>query len=318
LSSVVGVDVSQRSDSRISYRLTFWGRVDCENTGKACIGADGQPVTCSSKQGPHHEFPNANMNTHDLFSFFSDEFGFNQRDAVAIMGAHTIGVVRQEVRWIIIFSLSSIVNYNCLTYSNRGMFVFAFVDYIQDFNIDAPNGWVLENRVFDNGYYAELVGGTSKDDPVDVLVNDAPAWRRIIENGNRHWVGFPEGVRIIMVSFELGSDLTTIAYKVSDSNDNCIALCHQLNTDISLVRNLDSSNFDSSIGRVSCTFEDNTATNTVSVCPHVEGALQIAAEFFNDNEGWLRAFRGVLERMLANGYALNSCNDDICKLAVSA
>jgi hypothetical protein len=97
LSAVVGVDVSQRSDSRVSYKLTFWGRTDCEKSGKACIGANGQSVTCSSKKGSHHQFPNINMNTHDLFSFFSDEFGFNQRDAVAAMGAHTIGVVRQEV-----------------------------------------------------------------------------------------------------------------------------------------------------------------------------------------------------------------------------
>jgi hypothetical protein len=90
--------VSQRSDSRINYELTFWGRVNCESTGNPCIGADGQAVTCSSKAGPHHEFPNIHMNTHELFSFFEDEFGFDQRDAVAAMGAHTIGVVRQEVR----------------------------------------------------------------------------------------------------------------------------------------------------------------------------------------------------------------------------
>jgi hypothetical protein len=51
----------------------------------------------------------------------------------------------------------------------------------------------------DNGYYAELIGGESPDDPVDVLVNDAPAWRRIIENGVRFWVGFPSGVRVVMV-----------------------------------------------------------------------------------------------------------------------
>jgi hypothetical protein len=102
------------------------------------------------------------------------------------------------------------------------MFLFSLL--FQDFNIDAPNGWVLKNRVFDNGYYAELVGGTSKNDPVDVLVNDAPAWRRIVANGVRHWVGFPEGVKIIMVSFELGSVLTiTGTCKVSDSHDNFIA-----------------------------------------------------------------------------------------------
>ena len=71
---------------------------------------------------------------------------------------------------------------------------------------------------------------------------------------------------------------------------------------------------DTSIGRVTCTFEDNSATATLSVCPHVDGALQIAAEFKNDNKAWLRAFESVLDRMLSNGYKRNSCSDRICKL----
>jgi Peroxidase len=105
--------VSQRSDSRINYKLKWWGRVDCEKTGKTCIGANGQAVTCSSKKGPHHEFPNINLNTHELFGFFKDEFGFNQRDAVAAMGAHTIGEVRQEVRRCI-FTIENVLNfYGC-------------------------------------------------------------------------------------------------------------------------------------------------------------------------------------------------------------
>jgi hypothetical protein len=156
---------------------------------------------------------------------------------------------------------------------------------LQDFGIDGSNGWVLENAVFDNGYYHELVGGTSPNDPVETLVNEAPAWRRIIENAIRFWVGFPSGVRVIM-----------------------------LNTDISLVRNLDDSNFDKSIGRVTCTFEDNTATATLPVCPHVEGALQAAAEFKQDNILWLREFRDVLDRMLTNGYGRTDCSDVICPL----
>jgi Peroxidase len=249
LSAVVGADVRQRQNSRINFSLDWWGRVPCESTGQACLGANGQSVECSAKKGPHHEFPNINMNTHDLYSFFSDNFGFNQRETVAIMGAHALGVVRQE-----------------------------------DFDIDGSNGWNINNDVMANGYYNELVRGNPNDSVQD-LVNNAPAWRRILENGVRFWVGFPQGTRIIM-----------------------------LNTDIALVRNLDDSNFDKSIGRATCTFEDSTATSSVPVCPHVEGALQIAAEFQNDNLGWLRAFRSVLDRMLTNGYQRPDCQDDICKL----
>ena len=82
-----------------------------------------------------------------------------------------------------------------------------FLILFQDFQIDGPNGWVLNNDEFSNQYYAELVGGTSKNDPVEVLVNDAPAWRRVIENGIRFWRGFPNGVPIIMVR-----DSVMIAY----------------------------------------------------------------------------------------------------------
>lgn len=67
---------------------------------------------------------------------------------------------------------------------------------------------MLNNAEFSNQYYAELVGGTSKNDPVEVLINDAPAWRRTIENGIRFWTGFPNGVRIIMVR-----DFYMIAHK---------------------------------------------------------------------------------------------------------
>lgn len=145
----------------------------------------------------------------------------------------------------------------------------------------------MDNDIFDNGYYNELVGGTSANDPVEVLVNDAPAWRRIIENAVRFWVGFPSGVRVVM-----------------------------LNTDIALVRQLDASNMDQSIGRVTCAFEDNTATDTLPVCPHVEGALQAAAEFMHDNLLWLEEFRDVLDRMVTNGYGRPDCTDVICPVAV--
>ena len=135
-----------------------------------------------------------------------------------------------------------------------------------------------------NNYYKELVVGGPNDD-IEDLINDAPAWRRVIQNGQRHWEGRPEGTRIIM-----------------------------LNTDIALVRELDDSNMDKNTGRVTCTFEDNTSTDSLPVCPHVEGALQIAAEFGQDNIGWLREFRNVLDRMLTNGYRRNDCNADVCKL----
>lgn len=250
LSSIVATDIAQRSNSRIDFTMNWWGRRTCDSTGQPCFGPDGNQVECSAKKGPHHEFPNNDMHTHELYGFFSDKFGFNQRETIVIMGAHTVGVSR-----------------------------------VEDFNIDGPNGWVLENEIFDIGYYEELVGSRNPNDPIEVLINDAPAWQRTIENGTRFWTGFPNGVKIIM-----------------------------LNTDMALVRQLDDSNMDKSIGRVNCTFEDSTSTAEVPVCPHVEGALQIAAEFFGDNIKWLTEYRDVLDRMLTNGHNRQDCDDAICQL----
>jgi hypothetical protein len=70
---------------------------------------------------------------------------------------------------------------------------------IQNFNIDGSNGWDINNGVLDVGYYEELVGGSSATDPIEVLVNDAPPWRRIVENGVNFWVAFPNNVRVVMV-----------------------------------------------------------------------------------------------------------------------
>ena len=78
---------------------------------------------------------------------------------------------------------------------------------MQNSGIDAPNGWVLKNHVFDNGYYAELVGGKDPGvDSIETLGNSAPPWVRLFQpsNGNgfpdrRVWRGTPSGVDIVMV-----------------------------------------------------------------------------------------------------------------------
>jgi hypothetical protein len=50
----------------------------------------------------------------------------------------------------------------------------------RDFDIDGSNGWNINNDVMANGYYNELVRGNPNDSVQD-LVNNAPAWRRILE-----------------------------------------------------------------------------------------------------------------------------------------
>lgn len=98
LAATVGTDFGQRSNSRVDMNLKWWGRVDCEKTGLPCRAANGAVVPCSAKKGTHRALPAINLHTHELYNFFLNNFGFNQRDTVTIMGAHTFGVLRMAVR----------------------------------------------------------------------------------------------------------------------------------------------------------------------------------------------------------------------------
>jgi hypothetical protein len=100
LATFVGCNMAQGSN-RVNFspkHLGWWGRVDCENAGRPCLGKDGQEVECSATKGPHREFPSVNILTDDLYKFFEDEFGFDEEDTVAIMGAHSLGRLEKEVR----------------------------------------------------------------------------------------------------------------------------------------------------------------------------------------------------------------------------
>jgi len=251
LAAVVGVDVMQPSQ-RIDFNLDSVGRVNCEDANTICRNAAGAQQACSETLGPDRHLPGMNTPSRDLFSFFDKEFGFSIKETVAIMGAHTIGRLRKE---------------------NSG--------------VDAPNGWLLKNNVFDNGYYAELIGGTSASQSLDIHVNQAPGWQRGVELNNPNgipdrniWVGFPNGIKIVM-----------------------------LNVDIALVRLLDSSNMDQN-GKVSCKFRKSGA------CPANNLSIQFAIDYTFDNLLWLNDFRDVLTRMLRRGYTKTSnCDGSICVLS---
>lgn len=96
----------------------------------------------------------------------------------------------------------------------------------------------------------------------------------------RLWEGFSApGRRIVMVrSGNCYYDGFFGAYP------SCLLLINQLNSDIGLFRNLDSSNYDEATGRARCGFEDDTSREaSIPVCPHVESAVLIGAELKHDN-----------------------------------
>jgi hypothetical protein len=79
------------------------------------LDADSTVRACSPDLGPHRKLPSTDITTADLFHFFSQDFGFDEKETVALMGAHTLG---------------------CLSADNSGF--------------NAFNGWLRDNTFLDN------------------------------------------------------------------------------------------------------------------------------------------------------------------------
>lgn len=128
LAALEGVSGSLPDEDAANYEFAMeWiGRPTCEdaNTDAECV-----EDTCTQDRGPDRILPSPSLDTHDLLEYFSTEFGFDERDTVAIMGAHTLGTLVRE---------------------NSGY--------------NGVNGWLGNTRQFGNGYYNDLVGGASATD----------------------------------------------------------------------------------------------------------------------------------------------------------
>jgi Peroxidase len=86
LAGVAGPAVLQGNNDRIDFPFRSYGRVDCEKTGATCKDANGGTVACAPNKGSHRNLPGINFNTHDVFDFFANEFGYSQRETVVVMG----------------------------------------------------------------------------------------------------------------------------------------------------------------------------------------------------------------------------------------
>ena len=125
-------DAQPNNIAGFTYSFEWYGRSTCDAT-------DG-------KGGPERALPSSDLPTSKLLQFFFGEFGLNERETVAIMGAHSIGSLSRE---------------------NSGF--------------DGPNGWTNNNNVLDNRYYSELIGGDRNlpTDDMTVLLN-APNWNQVL------------------------------------------------------------------------------------------------------------------------------------------
>jgi hypothetical protein len=181
LAALVGADMAERdSGVDVDFDMEWIGRQNCEVSNAQCFDSANVVTPCTATRGPHRELPPADITTGELFHFFSTEFGFGDQETVALMGAHTLGVLTRE---------------------HSGF--------------DGQDGWVREEAILDNEYYFELVGNVDPDVDFVDQIDLAPPWVRGFEdNGDLAddipdrfpWVAFPDGrngQRIVMLNADV-------------------------------------------------------------------------------------------------------------------
>ncbi len=91
LAAMVGAAVAKDGGANVNFTQDWFGRLNCEDANSVCTNAAGAVVACSATAGPARNLPSPNLDSEGVFSFFAQNFGFNERQTVAIMGAHTVG-----------------------------------------------------------------------------------------------------------------------------------------------------------------------------------------------------------------------------------
>ncbi len=99
LAVIVGADVANHGTIHqpISFDMNWFGRINCEDANTECFNAQGATVPCSATVGPLRHMPSPEFNSEQVFSYFAQEYGFDERQTVTIMGAHTVGHLVTEV-----------------------------------------------------------------------------------------------------------------------------------------------------------------------------------------------------------------------------
>ncbi len=87
----------------LTFEMNWIGRVDCEKRmPNGCTDANGNPIPCSIS-GPKRSMASVNMNSLDFANFWRTNFkDLTLRQAVALMGCHTVGRSFTQVRSILV------------------------------------------------------------------------------------------------------------------------------------------------------------------------------------------------------------------------
>ncbi len=99
MSAIVATDVANKGKitKPINFTYNWFGRVDCEVANKVCFNHTKHVVPCAPTAGPDRNVPGPNLNTTGFFSFFEQTFNFTAKQAVAAMGAHSVGRLFRQV-----------------------------------------------------------------------------------------------------------------------------------------------------------------------------------------------------------------------------
>jgi hypothetical protein len=97
LAAMVGAAVAKNGGAKVNFTQNWFGRLNCEDANSVCLNATGAVVACSATAGPFRSLPPPDMDTNGTFSFFAQNFGFDEKQTVALMGAHTVGRAMRNV-----------------------------------------------------------------------------------------------------------------------------------------------------------------------------------------------------------------------------
>jgi Peroxidase len=175
LAALVASDMGDKM-AKVSFPFKWYGRQNCESIYSECLDANKNKVSCTYNRGPARSLPSANLDSHEILDFFAKQFGLDAQETVALMGAHTFGLVSNL---------------------NSGF---------------GPTnaGWVEDPHTMDNAYYAALVGGTSPNDSSATLADGPKDWSvKMIDNSalstipNKFEWGVTDNPNVMMMNADI-------------------------------------------------------------------------------------------------------------------
>jgi hypothetical protein len=280
LAALTGSEMSQGGSDRITFDMKWFGRIDCEHQHQqTCRDKDGQEVECSATRGSHRNIPDPNLTTRQLLQWFQDEFAFDTDEAVALMGAHSLGRKRQF---------------------NSGY--------------DGPS--TTNEYRLDNEYYTQLM--MAKDDSstiwhqAQIYTDSTPVLERWQWMKHAAVEEEENNISLAMFTVDMGL-LWDLEGYVEDSGRVVCDLVQQQHQEQQHEQRLHEPYM-----TVTSSSERNHHQQQPPLCPHASMTLSLMERYRDDTMLWLYDFSDVLGRLLVHGYNMtHECTTPPCLLLKS-